>query len=93
MDKIIIYATAPQKQVVGEAEIEDILEDDVLAIWHMTKEYSGVSYNFFRSYYKGKKTAVAYRLKNLVVYDQPRTLEDIGGSGAPQSYRYISAIV
>lgn len=93
VDKIIIYATAPQKQVVGEAEIEDILEDDVLTIWNMTKEYSGVSYNFFRSYYKGKKTAVAYRLKNLVVYDQPRTLEDIGVSCAPQSYRYMPATV
>jgi len=91
VDKIIIYATAPQKQVVGEAEIEDILEDNVLTIWRLTKEYSGVSYNFFRSYYKGKKTAVAYRLKNLVVYDQPRTLEDIGVSCAPQSYRYMPA--
>ena len=28
VDKIIIYATAPQKQVVAEAEIEYIVEDD-----------------------------------------------------------------
>lgn len=38
VDKIIIYATAPQKQVVGEAEIEEILEDDPLTVWDMTKE-------------------------------------------------------
>ncbi len=30
VDKIIIYATAPQKQVVAEAEIADIIEDDIL---------------------------------------------------------------
>ncbi len=93
VDKIIIYATAPQKQVVGEAEIEEILEDDVLSIWRKTKDYSGITYNFFRKYYKGKKTAVAYHLKNLVIYEQPRSLADIGVPCAPQSYRYVSVSV
>lgn len=90
VDKIIIYATAPQKQVVGEAEIGDIVEDDILTVWHQTKEYSGITYKFFRQYYKGKKKAVAYQLKNLVIYDEPLTLEDISISCAPQSYRYVS---
>ncbi len=85
VDKIIIYATAPQKQVVGEAEIED----DILTVWNLTKAYSGITYNFFRKYYKGKKKAVAYHLKNLVIYDKPLSLEDIGVSCAPQSYRYM----
>ena len=92
VDKIIIYATAPQKQVVGEAEIAGIVEDDILAVWHQTKEYSGITYKFFRQYYKGKKRAIAYQLNNLVIYDKPLTLEDIGVSCAPQSYRYITAM-
>lgn len=89
VDKIIIYATAPQKQVVAEAEIADIVEDDVLSVWRQTKEHSGISYSFFRKYYKGKKTAVAYHLKNLVIYDKPLTLNDIGVPCAPQSFRYM----
>lgn len=93
VDKIIIYATAPQKQIVGEAEIADIVEDDVLTVWHQTKEYSGITYKFFRQYYKGKKKAVAYHLKNLIIYDKPLTLKDIGVSSAPQSYRYVSEIM
>ncbi len=93
VDKIIIYATAPQKQVVGEVEIANILEDDLLTVWHQTREYSGITYNFFRKYYKGKKKAVAYQLKNLVIYDKPLTLDDIGVSCAPQSYRYLSIVV
>lgn len=91
VDKIIIYATAPQKQVVGEAEIADIIEDDLLTVWKQTKMHSGITYNFFRKYYKGKKKAVAYHLKNLIIYDKPYTLEDIGVSCAPQSYRYITS--
>ena len=89
VDKIIIDATAPQKRVVAEADISEIIEDDVLSVWQQTKERSGVSYPFFRKYYKGKKTAVAYHLKNLNVYDVPMTLRDIGVSNAPQSYCYL----
>ncbi len=90
VDRIIIYATTPQQQVVAEAEIADIIEDDVLSVWRKTKNYSGITYSFFRKYYKGKKKAVAYHLKNIVVYEKPLSLEDIGVSCAPQSYRYIS---
>ncbi len=91
VDKIVIYATAPQKQVVAEAEIEYIVEDDVLSVWRQTKNHSGITYSFFRKYYKGKKKAVAYRLKNIVIYDKPLSLKDIGVSCAPQSYRYLSS--
>ncbi len=90
VDKIIIYATAPQKQVVAEADIADIIEDDILSVWRQTKKYSGITYTFFRKYYKGKKKAVAYHLKNIVIYEKPLALEDIGVSCAPQSYRYIT---
>lgn len=93
VNKIIIYATSPQKQVVGEAEIASILEDDLLTVWRQTKKYSGITYNFFRKYYKGKKVAIAYQLKNLIIYDEPLTLADIGVSCAPQSYCYISTAV
>lgn len=55
VNKIIIYATAPQKMVVGEAEIEEIIEDDINKVWAQTKLLAGISYSFFRSYYKGKK--------------------------------------
>ncbi|MCM1082580.1 MAG: hypothetical protein NC393_01395 [Clostridium sp.] len=90
VSKIIIYATAPRQQVVAEAEIADIIEDDVLSVWRKTKNYAGITYAFYRKYYKGKKKAVAYKLKNIVIYKEPLTLKDIGVSCAPQSYRYIS---
>lgn len=90
VDRIIIYATAPQQQVVAEAEIADIIEDDILSVWRQTKKDSGITYSFFRKYYKGKKKAIAYHLKNVIKYEKPLVLEDIGVSNAPQSYRYIS---
>lgn len=89
VDKIIIYSTAPQKMVVAEAKVEDIIEDEINSVWAQTKTLSGISYRFFRAYYKGKKKAIAYKLGNIDIYDTPRSLSDYGLTCAPQSFVYL----
>ena len=37
VDKIIIYCTYPVKKIVGEANIEEILEDSPQEIWKRTR--------------------------------------------------------
>ena len=91
VDKIIIYSTAPVMRVVAEALVEEIIEDDISTVWNLTKEYAGISYNFYRKYYKGKKKAVAYRLCEIIEYPEPKTLSDVGVSNAPQSFVYLEA--
>jgi predicted transcriptional regulator len=90
VDGIIIYATAPVKQVVAEADIEAILEDTPEKVWSQTKETSGISSKFFFDYYKDKKKAIAYKLTNLNKFEKPKTLADYGVSAAPQSFVYVS---
>ena len=89
IDRIIFYASSPQKEVVGEAEIDEILEDTPARIWEQTKSAAGVSKKFFDNYYSGKKKAIAYRLKNVIVYDKPHLLSDYGIEHAPQSFVYL----
>lgn len=89
VNKILIYATAPQKQVVAEADIEDVIIDTPNAVWEQTKEFAGVSYSFFESYYKGKSKAVAYKLRNVTTFDKPLSLNELGISCAPQSFVYL----
>jgi predicted transcriptional regulator len=91
VDSIVIYATAPQKLVVAEAEIQEIIEDDINEVWRQTKAMAGISYAFFRAYYKGSKKAVAYRLRNVEVYERPKRLSDVGVRWAPQSFIYLDA--
>jgi predicted transcriptional regulator len=93
VDKIVIYCTAPQKMVVAEADIEEIIEDEVIEVWRQTKKLAGISYTFFRQYYKGKKKAVAYKLSNVKAYKEPRRLSDYGLSYAPQSFVYLETPV
>lgn len=90
VNKIIIYETSPVKRIVAEAEIEKIIIDDVSKVWDRTKEYSGIDKDFYEIYYRGKKKAFAYQLKNVVSYEQPKLLADVGVKFAPQSYCYLS---
>lgn len=90
VDKIIIYSTAPVMQVVGEAEVEEIIEDSPEKVWEQTKDYSGTTYEFFCEYYKGKDKAVAYKLKNVKKYEQTKSLKSFGIEVAPQAFVYVN---
>jgi len=93
VDKIIIYSTAPVMRVVAEARVEEIIEDDIMTVWSKTKEHAGISYDFYQKYYEGKKKAVAYRLRDIEAYEEPRSLSDYGIKYAPQSFIYLGATV
>jgi len=89
VDSIMIYSTSPVMQVVAEAMVDSIIEGSILEVWHLTKDYAGVSYPFFRKYYKGKKTAVAYKLSDVTEFEEPRELTEFGITHPPQSFVYI----
>lgn len=91
VDKILIYSTTPIMKVVGEAEVEDILIDEPEAIWKKTEKRSGIDKSFFDKYYENKEQAVAYKLKNVIAYQEPRELKDYGINCAPQSFQYVEA--
>ena len=89
IDRIVFYASAPQKQVVGEASIESILEGTPTEIWEIAKTAAGITNNFYFTYNAGKTKAIAYKLKDIVVYETPKMLSDYGVSKAPQSFLYL----
>lgn len=91
VDKILIYSTTPIMKVVGEAEVEDILIDEPEAIWKKTEKKSGIDKSFFDKYYENREQAVAYKLKNVIAYQNPKELKDYGISCAPQSFQYVEA--
>lgn len=90
VDKLIIYATAPVKKVVAEATVIDILALPPSALWKESEEYSGISTEFFFDYFRGKDIAYAYKLGEVKVYAEPKSLSDFGLKGAPQSFAYAN---
>lgn len=87
--KVIVYASAPVQKVIGEFVIADILNDDVEAIWSQTSRYSGITRDFYFSYFANKNRAYAIKIGKTKRYRQNRNLSDYNLNFAPQSFAYI----
>ncbi len=90
ISKIIIYETVPVKKIVAEAEIVEVLIMKPENLWEKTKDFSGITKEFFDKYFKNKKVAYAYCLGKIKVYDKPKELIEFGLKNAPQSYVYVN---
>lgn len=89
VDKIVIYCTSPVKKIIAEVEVKSIISNTPIKLWNDTKEFSGISKSKYIKYFKNKDTAFAYELGNVILYDIPKTLNDIGINYYPQSYVYL----
>jgi predicted transcriptional regulator len=88
---VVVYATKPFGKVVGEFEIEGILEDSPFKIWQRTKKHSGIKKSFFNDYFRDKEKGYAIQIKDFITYETPLELRDIDKciKVAPQSFCYI----
>lgn len=84
IDGLVIYATAPISQVVGDVELVSVHTGYVDAIWDMVKDGCGITRRQYDRYYQGHHMATAYRLSNVWEYDKP-----IHIISPPQGCRYL----
>lgn len=89
ISSIIIYETIPVKKIVAEAEIIEVLELSPEDLWDETKDFSGITKDFYDEYFRGREVAYAYKLGKIKVYKEPKSLIDFGIKYAPQSFVYI----
>lgn len=85
---VVVYASSPVQQVIGEFEIEDIISNSPSAVWEKTKKYSGITKGFFNKYFENKEVAYAIKIKDVKKYDIPLCL-DVFNVVPPQSYVYL----
>lgn len=88
---IIVYSTYPEMKVVAEVKIDGIIEDTPEGLWERTHEHGGVGKTFFDAYFAGRRKAYAYKLGEVKVFAEPKTLKDFNIQHAPQSFVYINA--
>ena len=87
---VVIYATLPIGRVVGEFTIKKIHSDQPEELWAKTHLYSGVTEEFFNSYFDGKDLGYAIEILVVRKFKQTQPLETYISSGiAPQSYVYL----
>lgn len=86
---VIVYASSPVQQVIGEFEIDDILSSNPNEIWEQTKKYSGISEDFFYEYFADREIAHAIKIKEIKKYKTPLSLKEDFNVLPPQSYLYL----
>lgn len=88
---VIVYASSPICRIVGEFEVEDVLQAPPRQLWQKTKDAAGVSKSFFFNYFSGKKYAVAIKIGKLKRYEKPiDPYREFGDRFTPpQSFRYV----
>lgn len=86
---VVVYASSPVQQVIGEFEIDDIFSFDPEVIWKMTKKFSGISEDFFFEYFADREIAHAIKIKKTRKYRKPLSIRDDFNAVPPQSYMYL----
>lgn len=89
IDTIVIYETAPTKRVIGEVTLIEIIEGDVEYVWHETRGFGGILKRDYKEYYKEREVAIAYKLGEVTLYEEPKKLKDLGLDYVPQSFAYL----
>lgn len=88
--KVIVYASSPVKKVIGEFEVESILNYDLQTLWSLTKDFSGISSDYFYQYFDKKKSGFAIKIKNSKRYKNPKCLRQDFKLLPPQSFLYFA---
>lgn len=86
---VVVYASSPVQRVIGEFEIDDILTSDPNEIWEMTKNFSGISEDFFYEYFADREIAHAIKIKKTKKYRKSLCLREDFNVLPPQSYLYL----
>lgn len=91
--RVVVYASSPIQKVIGEFEIDTIFSLEPQSLWHKTKKYSGISKDFYDSYFQKKDIAHAIKIKNVKKFKEPLSLKkDFKINHPPQSFIYLGKI-
>ncbi len=86
---IVVYASSPMQKVIGEFEIEKIINDNLKSLWIKTKKYAGINEAFFYEYFADRKEGFAIKIKSTKKYDIPLCLRKDFKLLPPQSFLYL----
>lgn len=87
---VVVYASSPVCKVIGEFEVENLISDDLKVLWSKTRKHSGISEDYFYSYFSEKEKGYAIKIGTIKKYKKPLSLKENFGVVPPQSYIYLS---
>lgn len=88
---VVVYVTKPVGKVIGEFEIDSVIEGNPNLIWEKTKLYAGINENAYIDYFSERETGFAIVIKKTKIYKKPLELVELNSriKYAPQSFMYL----
>lgn len=86
---VVVYASFPVQLVIGEFDIDTILKGEPERLWRETREYSGISEEFFFNYFAERNIGFAIKVKKARRYKDPLCLRTNYNITPPQSFCYV----
>ncbi|WP_075603128.1 hypothetical protein [Saccharicrinis aurantiacus] len=90
---IVVYASSPVQKVIGEFEIDSILNEGLDSLWQKTKDFSGISRGFFFDYFSNKENGYAIKIKKTKMYKEALCIKEDFNAKPPQSFMYLKDCV
>lgn len=88
---LVLYSTAPEKQIVAVAEVTGRIIDSPAEVWRQTSAAAGISNRFFADYFLGREKAAALCLGEVFKLSRPVSLDELPTDRvAPQSFFYLT---
>lgn len=87
--KVIVYASSPVQKVIGEFEIDQIINLELTELWEKTSRHSGISEDYFYQYFGDKEQGYAIKIKKVKKYKQPMCIKADFKLTPPQSFAYV----
>lgn len=85
---VIVYSSSPVQQVIGEFEIERIINHDIDTLWGLTQEEAGITEDHFYKYFGDRLEGFAIQIKKVKKYKTPKCLRTDFNLFPPQSFAY-----
>lgn len=89
INTVVVYASSPMQKVIGEFEIDTIINDKLDALWKQTKKHAGIDEAFFYEYFADKREGFAIKIKKAKRYKTPLCLKNDFKLAPPQSFLYL----
>lgn len=94
VQKVYIYASYPQKQIVGYFKIKQIIKDHPISLWKKTRDFAGILKRDFEKYYKNREIGYAIEIEEFIELESYLSpYEYYNNFNAPQSFFYFNQCI
>ena len=87
---VVVYASSPTQKVIGEFEIETIINGHPESLWKQTRNFAGIDEDYFYEYFAEREVGYAIKIKKTKKYRKPLCLKADFNLTPPQSFLYLT---